>query len=335
MNKKYDNPILSVIVPVFNVEMYLKRCVDSIINQDLKDLEIILVNDGSLDNSGTICDEYAKIDNRVKVIHKKNMGLGAARNSGLKLAKGKYVGFVDSDDWITKDMYSFLIDLAIKHNADIVSSSYILTCGDNEIKQKEYYIKCFEGNEKIRFYLEHGMKYRVSDYSVCNKVYQKKLFDTIQFPEGQLYEDGVTNLKLINGANRYVKSDKITYYYFQEGNSITRNGFTKKDYDLLLIGKQMVEFANSKKDERIIELAMMKEARSYFSMLSKIAMYGFASEVEDKSCIVSELTHNLRHKYFLLMRSPMPLNRKIIMSLLCIHINMVRIPLRILKIVKI
>lgn len=109
---------ISVIIPIYNVEKYLKRCIDSVINQTLKEIEIILVDDGSPDNSGMICENYAKTDNRIKVIHKKNGGLGLARNSGLEIAKGKYIGFVDSDDYIEKTMFEKLYNNAIKENAD-------------------------------------------------------------------------------------------------------------------------------------------------------------------------------------------------------------------------
>ena len=325
MSDYEKKPTLSIIVPVYNVECFLKRCIESILNQDFDDFELILVNDGSPDNSGKICEQYSKSDKRIKYIYKKNGGLGSARNYGLSIAKGEYIGFVDSDDWITNDMYSFLINQAVKYNSDIVSASYMLTSGRPRINQKNYYVKCFEGNSKIRYYIESGMKHRVADYSVCNKIYKKNLFDKIQFPEGQLYEDVITNLNLIKLANKYVKSNKITYFYFQDSNSITRDGFRLKDYDLLLVGKQMVEFANKEKDPYLINLAKSKEARAYFSMLTKIAIYGFHITIENKTEIINDLTKKLRSNYVLLIKSYMPLNRKVLMTLLCIDIRIVEV----------
>ena len=114
------NPQISVIVPIYNVEKYLAKCIDSIINQTLTNIEIILVNDGSTDNSRKIIDKYDKKDSRIKVIHKKNGGQGSARNAGLDIAKGEYIGFVDSDDWIDSNMYENLYNAAISNNADIV-----------------------------------------------------------------------------------------------------------------------------------------------------------------------------------------------------------------------
>ena len=331
MNLNLKKPYLSIIVPVYNVEKYLNRCLDSILNQEYKDFELILVDDGSSDDSGKICDTYSLKDKRVKVIHKENGGLSSARNAGLNKASGSYVGFVDSDDWITEDMYSFLINNALKYDSDIVASAYRLTKGDSSTKIRKEFVICLTGKEKLKFYFEHGMKSRVADYSVCNKIYRKYLFEEIKFPEGQLYEDGVTNYKLIKKANMYVKSNKITYFYFQEGNSITRNSFSKQDYDILLVGRQFVELAVDEKDDELYQLAKMKEARSYFSMLVKISLYGFTDETSHQREIIKELTKNLRTNYFLLLKSPMPLNRKIMMSFLCIDINFISLPVKILS----
>ena len=117
-------PKVSIIVPVYKVEKYLRKCIDSIINQTLKDIEIILVDDGSPDNCGKICDEYAAKDTRIKVIHKENGGLSSARNAGMEVAEGEYIGFVDSDDWIESDMYMTLWQKAKDINADLVNSDY-------------------------------------------------------------------------------------------------------------------------------------------------------------------------------------------------------------------
>lgn len=325
------NPVLSIIVPVYNEEKYLKRCIDSILNQKFSNYELILINDGSTDGSGDICDEYQLADNRVRVIHKENGGLSSARNYGLQIAVGKYIGFVDSDDWITADMYSFLIETAIDSEADIVASSYILTKGEERFRKEEQSIICLEGRDKIKFYLESGMKYRVSDYPVWNKVYKKKLFEELQFPEGQLYEDAVINYRLIKKSNKFVKSNKTTYFYFQDNDSITRNGFKEEDYDILLVGKQLVELAVEEEDEELLRLAQTKEARAYFSMLSKIAVYGFQDDVENRKKIIEDLTNNLRKNYKLLLKSRMPINRKIIMTFLYININIVRLPAKLLN----
>ena len=128
-----DNLLISVIVPVYNTEKYLGRCVDSIINQTYTNLEIILVDDGSPDNSPAICDEYAKKDQRIKVIHKENGGLSSARNAGLDIAKGDFISFIDSDDWVEKDLFEVLVSLYGKTQAEIIASSFV---GDGNGQQE-------------------------------------------------------------------------------------------------------------------------------------------------------------------------------------------------------
>lgn len=123
--EKKMKELISVIVPIYRVEKYLEPCIESIINQTYKNLEIILVDDGSDDNCGEICDKYAKIDARIKVIHKKNAGLNNARKSGIKIASGKYIGYVDGDDWIEPDMYETLLRNAVKYNVDVVETGVI------------------------------------------------------------------------------------------------------------------------------------------------------------------------------------------------------------------
>lgn len=130
------NPIVSIIVPVYNVEKYIDRCVHSLLSQTLENIEIILVDDGSSDNCPQICDNYANKDNRIKVIHKTNAGLGYARNSGLEVAKGKYVAFVDSDDFVSSNMYNELIMLADKYNLDTVFCGYNYYNKDDDISRK-------------------------------------------------------------------------------------------------------------------------------------------------------------------------------------------------------
>lgn len=324
-------PKISIIVPVYRVEPYLERCVESILAQTYHDFELILVDDGSPDNCGTICDAFAKRDSRVRVIHKENGGLSSARNSGLDIALGDYIGFVDSDDWVTNDMFEYLLNMIEENDCDISSVSYVLTNGTSNFKQPPIEIKLYEGIESLRYYLQEGMSKRIADYPVWIKLYKKELFDDLRFPRGQLFEDGATNFILLQKAKRYIKSNKIAYFYFQDGTSITRGGFKEKDFDILIVGNQLVELAMSIEDHNIINLAKMKQARSYFSLLSKIAVYGFANNVSNKEEIISNLTKELRANYSILIKSPMPINRKIIMSLICIHINLLRFPISIYK----
>ncbi|WP_410477473.1 glycosyltransferase family 2 protein [Paenibacillus sp. B2(2019)] len=327
-------PKISIIVPVYKVEKYLKRCVDSILAQTYQDFELILVNDGTPDNCGIICDSFAAQDKRIRVIHKENGGLSSARNAGIEVAEGEYIGFVDSDDWITYDMFEYLLNLIEEYDCDVSSVSYILSKGEENIKQSKIEIKCYEGNDSLHNYLFEGMSKRIADFPVWNKLYKRHLFNEIRFPEGQLYEDGATNFMLLKRARKYVKSNKISYFYFQDGASITRRGFQNKDLEILIVGDQMVELALTVGDQEIIKLAKMKQARSYFSLLSKISLYGFTDKRSFKDKTVIELTQKLRSEYIFLLKSPMPLNRKFVMSLLCIHINLVKIPIQLYSKIK-
>ena len=311
-------PRISIIVPVYQVEKYLERCVNSILKQYYRDFELILVNDGSKDKSGEICDNLKKIDNRITVIHKENGGLSSARNAGLEIAKGEYVGFIDSDDWITEDMFEHLINLIDKYKCQIASCSYIFSNGNTVFKQPELNIKVFNKTEALIYYMQDGMENRISDYSAWIKLYSKELFKSTKFPIGQLYEDGATNFELIQKVDRYVKSNKICYYYFQDGESITRGGFKIRDIDLIKVGDDFIRLASAENNEKLMRLAVEKKARSYFSLLAKILVYGFSEECNEQE-IISNLTKELRKNYFILIKSNMPLNRKIIMTLLCIN----------------
>ncbi len=324
-------PRISIIVPVYNVELYLKRCVDSILGQTYKDFELILVNDGSPDNCGNICNELALKDSRVKVIHKKNGGLSSARNAGLDMAVGEYVGFVDSDDWITNDMYEHLIGLVDEYDCEIASASYVFSNGESVFNQSKIKINKYTRKEALYFYLFEGMSKRIADYPVWIKLYRRELFNDIKFPLDQLYEDVATNFSLIQKSSTYVKSNKVCYFYFQDSASITRGGFSERDFDVIKVGKQLVNLALEENDNDILQLAQMKSARSYFSLLTKIAVYGFVNSSNDEKKIIITLTKELRKHYWILMKSPMPINRKIILNLLIIHINCIKAPIKIIK----
>lgn len=323
---------ISIIVPVYNVESYLKRCVDSILKQTYKNLEIILVDDGSTDSSGAICNWYSEHDERIKVIHKINGGLSSARNAGIEIASGDYISFVDSDDWIVEDIYEYCIELAETMKCDVVDFKSISTHGEmmKFSSNEDYEIKLVEGKEILRDYLMRGQTDK-SPFTVWRKLYRTSLFEIIRFPEGKINEDIATNYKVLMNCNRLAHTDKIGYYYFQNNNSITRNGFKKRDFDLLDACEELKKLTLNETYDDIKYLAKVKYARSYFSLLSKIAFYGTKDNSLDEDMIIKELTKKLRQSYFLLLRSPIPLNRKLIVTVMCIHINFIKMPLNIYK----
>ncbi|MCR8746796.1 glycosyltransferase family 2 protein [Romboutsia lituseburensis] len=224
--------LISIIVPVYNVEKYIHECIDSIINQTYSNIEIILVNDGSTDNSGNICEKYEKKDNRIKVVHKKNGGLSDARNVGIDISNGDYICFIDSDDWINLDMIENLYNLIIRYNADIAQSDYVEvynkdSMSKNAIKED---IKFYNSNDMLECL--YGEEY-VKTVVVWNKMYKKELFNQIRFPKGKLHEDEFTTYKIIHKANMIIDSNLPLYYYRQRENSIMNSNFNIKRLDAI------------------------------------------------------------------------------------------------------
>ena len=219
---------ISVIVPVYNVDPYLRRCFDRIIAQSMKQIEIIAVDDGSSDGSGKICDEYAKKDERIMVIHQENGGLSFARNEGLKHASGKYVMFVDSDDYAEADFCRIPYEKAEKEDADIVmfKNSYIR--GDQCYRDTKVRYK--DGVKTIQEALDIALKH--TGVAVWNKLFKRSLFDGITFPEGQYYEDCVVTYQLILKSEKTCFINDMLYVYCYRESSITqeRNDQKRSDY---------------------------------------------------------------------------------------------------------
>lgn len=235
-------PIVSIIVPVYNVEKYLNRCVDSIINQSYKDIEIILVNDGSTDNCGKIIDDYKNNDDRVKVIHKENGGLSDARNFGIDVAKGKYLMFIDSDDWVDDKYVETFLNVMIEEKADLVIGKIKSVFNEKNIPiNLKNRIMLSRVDAYRKMFLEDG-----SIISACAKMYKKELFDTLRFEKGKLYEDFLIFDKIIEGSNKIVYIDYLGYYYFIKSNSITRSNFNPNRMVLIDKSKYYIEFCKCK-----------------------------------------------------------------------------------------
>ena len=210
------NIALSVIVPIYNVEQYLINCIDSIIAQNFENFEVILVDDGSPDNCGKICDEYAKKDKRIKVVHKENGGLSDARNAGLKIARGKYISFIDSDDTIEEGMYENLYSLCENENADIAVCGF-QNFNSVDIETIHQYNFAIYDNAQANCAMLYEEKFWVSAW---NKIYKKELFEGLLYPKGKIYEDLYLTPRLIHNAKKVVVSDKVFYNYRTRENSI-------------------------------------------------------------------------------------------------------------------
>ena len=204
--------MISVIVPVFNMKDYLPECLDSLISQSFKDIELVLVDDGSTDPSGRICDEYAARDARIKVIHTRNAGLSAARNTGIDAAEGEWIMFVDSDDFVSPDFCRIPYETAVRENADMVIFQRINTDPDgkpiprrNRPKKKPYGV------------LSHEEAADYGETAAWNKLYRRSLFKDIRFPEGRIYEDVCTTCMLMYEAEKIVLiPDRLYFYRYRE-----------------------------------------------------------------------------------------------------------------------
>lgn len=222
--------MISVVVPVYNVESCLEKCVESILAQSYTDFEVLLIDDGSTDSSGKICDEYTLKDNRISAYHKQNGGLADARNYGIARAKGDYITFIDSDDYILKNYLDALYGMLIDNGADI-SSIRLLTVFDTEHSTEPVQlneVNVTDSEDGIRRMLLR----RPIGVSACGKLYKKALFDGVAFPVGRLYEDMICTPYVFAKAKKVAYSDTRMYCYFQRKGSITNNRFTDKNLQM-------------------------------------------------------------------------------------------------------
>ena len=233
-------PLISVIVPVYKVEPYIRRCIDSILSQTFTDFELILVDDGSPDHCPAICDEYALVDRRVHVIHPDNSGLSAARNAGIDWAfnnsDSKWLSFVDSDDWILPNFLECLYKVAIECNSRISACSLYYSNGEDPLQSKTYKIQTKTWDE---FYLENWTLGVVA----VNKLYDKELFRELRYPAGKIHEDEYLTYKLLAKAGTVSYVDGELYIYFQNPGGITKNGFSLAKMDAIQALEEQREFA--------------------------------------------------------------------------------------------
>lgn len=231
---------VSVIIPVYNVEKYIANTISSVIKQTYKNIEIILVDDGSSDCSGSICDEWSKKDDRIKVIHKKNGGLSSARNTGLDNVTGEYVIFLDGDDYLALNAIEILIDVRTKINCDIVHFGYTETTINYEenIVRFSNEIEVLDETYKIyRKMYELGGE----GASACTKMYNSSLFKELRFKEGILHEDEQLMTDLLDKVYKIVYIPDKLYYYVMRNNSIVRSGFNIKKLDILEISAERIK----------------------------------------------------------------------------------------------
>ena len=266
-----ENQLISIIVPIYNVEKYLKKCIESIINQTYKNIEIILVDDGSPDNCGIICDEYSQKDKRIIVIHKENGGLSDARNKGIDIAKGDYLTFIDSDDFVNIDYIEKLYNSIKLNNTKLAQCGISKVNENNEIIEKlnydENYIKT--SHEILN---ELYGKHLIENVVVWNKMYAKELFKNIRFAVGKIHEDEFTTYKLIYySKNVAIVSDSL-YNYRQNNASIMGRKFNIKRLNLLEALEQRIQFFWDKNEKDLYEKSVkvyLEQLRMYYIKTKK------------------------------------------------------------------
>lgn len=319
------NNLISVIIPVYNVEQYLSKCLDSVVNQTYKNLEVILVDDGSTDNSGKICDEFALKDNRIIVIHKSNGGLSSARNEGLKFAKGQYVGFVDSDDYIEIGMYEKLLEVSLKYGSDVVCSNYYRVTNN-----KIYYKKILKGkNILAEISNNKGLEMGFDNlpFHACDKLFERSLFNNLSFPEGQLFEDISTISKIFMEAKKIVIYDKPLYYYnMMNLSSLTKQSFNIRKLDYFKATGNILEYAISNKNFSLAKAIKRERAYHISGFLRQMIESNFNDEK-----IINIYIKELRKNIFLHLLSKHKLSNKLFAMVACIKFNIAKKIYKVLK----
>ena len=258
---------VSIIVPVYNVEQYLRKCINSILSQSYKNIELILVNDGSTDNSGKICDEYAEKDKRINVIHKTNGGLSEARNVGIENSTGSYLSFIDSDDYIDVDMIELLYYACVDNDCDIaVCGKYI------EKEDGNYYLKNITKKSRVlskNDTLKSILLNQLVDVSACDKMYKRDLFKNIKFPKDKYFEDMGTIYKIIDKCNKVYHIRLPKYHYIQRNQSITKSKFDNRYNDMNEHKKDFLKMISKKEYRNIYKYCLAFELQILLTIINE------------------------------------------------------------------
>lgn len=284
MNRLY--PLITVIVPIYNVEKFLDKCINSILEQTYKNLEIILINDGSTDQSLKICEKYACLDKRIKIINKNNGGLSDACNTGIEISKGKYIVFVDPDDSFESDMIEYLYKLLKRNNCDLATCNYFVTVkGNKRIEFQTQKDMLFNNHNAIQQMLySNGI-----ETSRWAKLFKKELFKGIKFPKGKNYEDIAAVYKLFLNSTNIVSGCKVKYNYEIRENSITTTEFNESKFDL-------IEMTDKMGDEVLCIYPDLKKAvlrrRVYARFSTLNHMLNIKTHQKEKSEIIKFIKNN-------------------------------------------
>lgn len=295
---------VSIIVPIYNVEKSLYRCVDSILKQTLKDIEIILVDDGSSDKCPEICDKYQLIDERVKVIHKNNGGVSSARNAGLQIATGDYVGFVDSDDWIEEDMYEILLYLANKYEAQMVSCKFIDEV-ENEINNNERIVEteeeCIYSGEKLYSAILNS---KLMGGYACNKIFRRNMIEYYFDEELSQCEDHLFSVKYLSNVRCAVYTNRGLYHYQHR---ISRDCFS---YDALKVNimdayEQLLN-VYAECAPSLVDKVRLNALKIYLNYRARYRIMR-----DENVCFKEKIEEGIKRHFFSVLSSKVPLKSKI------------------------
>lgn len=309
-------PEISVIVPVYKAEQYLDRCVKSILEQTYQNFELILVDDGSPDNSPSLCDEWAKNDNHIYVIHKENGGASSARNAGLKIAKGRWIAFADSDDWLDRTALKTLYDLANQYNVPMAIGGMrvVQKYTDASIVMKQNAKVLSNADLMSRFFRLNG---EPDTHSVCGAIIRRDILEDYSFIDGRMNEDVETCYYLARKCEAAVYTDAPLYNYFKNIEGVTNSGFSKKKLDLLdiwdIVQKQVEQFT-----PEYSYACEMNCKRARFTLLTQMSLNGYDHDDSLMKKTKQQLKKEVRQSFWPLMKWKMPISRKVLLVWECI-----------------
>lgn len=308
--------LVSVIVPVYKVEKELIRCLDSILRQTYKNLEILLVDDGSPDQCPDICDLYGQRDDRIKVFHKENGGLSSARNYALDRTNGKYIAFVDSDDWIEEDFIESLLSNIEKENADISIMGYRMIWDSGKTlsytRGDEYEV--FDKNQAIR----ELFKQTKFQSMVCTNMYKREIFEEIRFPEGKVFEDTAISLETFKLCDRVVYCGEQKYMYYQREGTIFNSRFDVKKLAMLDYIQNMLNYSAQQGG------IYNTEGEAFYlksSLMLILQAYGFLEKPDVREAVKFLETEIRKHKKYILFNPYIETRRKIVLVAILLHVS--------------
>lgn len=308
-------PLISVIIPVYNVEDYLDRCIKSILSQTFRNFEIIIIDDGSPDKCPEICEKWAVKDERIVVIHQKNQGLSAARNLGIRNAKGEFLTFVDSDDWISENMLEVLLDLVRKYDADISICNFVKTDKKKEIVVRDEVIEKVYSRDDFMNIILKVHSNRTIHYA-WGKLYKRKVIDDTHYPVGMLNEDVEGMFKAVIRSERIAETTSVGYFYYENNDSITRKKFGGNFLCLNEVWSRVLKIAEQFAPEYRDKVEFNLK-RTDFTILVDMLLYGDREADKRYESEITEARSRLKRNINILLSGPMIAKRKVLVFLIC------------------